>query len=1187
MLQRHGFIGLFFVLLFSVEISTALAADPIVYSRCERTTATYEASGIITVNGDTQLRSRTMTGLDVYDVLPDVENFFGGFATPCDLVIRDAVGAETVIHDCSTTSTDLASCAALDAAVSFDGNIIAYSVFKGPILYHRETIDSRIIHNDADKIDLGFHTLPNKTLDAEGAHLHFYNVTTQQTTVIPYVEGVWDSGPAFTSNTRISFTSTRDRHASTLIFGSGSVSDSTKIWAMDIDGRNLDLSSHHSLSQEQHPYPLKNGRMAYSSWQIFGGLPFRHTNGAIGGHTTPRNLFHIFSQFADGAHNFAIHGQHSGAHSTGYWGEDNVASHFLTQTTDGRIWIANYYRGNNKGLGVLIGVIQEPEGREGIGPFEATQRTDVFAARDTTNFAAWASNSDKFGGIMPSPPLTIGNYADPLPFAGKLGHPAALPSNGLMMSWGIGGCSTVAKSAEVYASLSLPVPNASSGSSGGVAMNSITSMNIDTPGCDVGIYKASVIPSLHPNDLTLIVDSDQWHEIMPRYLGPYVNIHGVARPTVVERADKRVTHAMLPHGTPFGLLGAASITDRETHPRGGIHFKGEHQFNEQGTDTIDYDDEDLCGVRILGVLPNKYVPGDPFNTLEPFMNYAGERVSIMGEFHVKHYNGATRILDNSGEPDTSFLVRMPANTPYLMQGIDCDGRTLNTDQSWQHLRPGEMKTCDGCHLHSKAARTTFPATYAAGGTYTIPQLGEGTVPLLTGISGNVVSTRTESAYGLHIDWTDDIFPILQARCASCHSGATPAGKLDLNTAGIDNIGETYYCLIRDKRQQCLDLADRYDTFQNDDPHIYGRPQMTRQVRAFNSLGSLLYWKAAGMRTDNRLDTDHADDIDFGAAHSHFITAEELGLLSRWIDIGAGGGSKEKLDTLKPALNLAAVVSNDTITQLNVGVVDLGSGALPSSLKVCINDNSPGCTNIAPSANPHGIVNIVLASALTDSDDTVFASISDIAGNTTQVEFTGEHLGMLEGGSPGANPIANNDTATVVNNTSVDIPVASNDTADPPKTIASWTNVTNVSNGVLTGGGTQIFNYTPSQSFTGIDSFTYTVTDSEALVSNVGTVTITVTGAVPTVTAPVVTVEQNASVIIDVAPFTQTYGSATISKVASLTGASNGTLTQVGSSFTYTPNLDYIGMDSFTFSVTDSEGGTSISTTVTITVSAAC
>ena len=368
------------------------------------------------------------------------------------------------------------------------------------------------------------------------------------------------------------------------------------------------------------------------------------------------------------------------------------------------------------------------------------------------------------------------------------------------------------------------------------------------------------------------------------------------------------------------------------------------------------------------------------------------------------------------------------------------------------------------------------------------QLGEGVVPLLTGITGNVVSTRTENAYGLHVDFTRDIFPILQSRCASCHSGATPAGKLDLNTAGIDTIGQTYYCLIRDKRQQCLDLADRYDTFQNDDPHIYGRPQVTRYVRAFNALGSLLYWKAAGQRTDNRLDTDHSDDIDFGVAHTTTITAEELGLLSRWIDIGAGGGLEELLDTQRPALNLAAVVSNDTITGFNVGTTDLGSGIDITTLKVCINDNSAGCTDISPNADPHGIVSITLQNALTDPDDTVFASISDIEGNITTTELTALHLGMMSGGEvPTVSPFS----VTVDQDENIIIYSAPHMTVPSGETIVSASVVTDVTNGRLLEATGGTFVYIPDPGYSGSDSFSFTVTDSAGGVSSSGLVSITV------------------------------------------------------------------------------------------------
>ncbi|MCB1949270.1 Ig-like domain-containing protein, partial [Nitrosomonas sp.] len=510
----------------------------------------------------------------------------------------------------------------------------------------------------------------------------------------------------------------------------------------------------------------------------------------------------------------------------------------------------------------------------------------------------------------------------------------------------------------------------------------ITSLEMDTPGCDVGLYRATQIPSQHPGDLEMIVDSKDWHEIMGRAVVPYADIHGVDRPDTIERADVRTSHPSLETGTPFGLLGAASIIDRETHPKDGIHFVGEYQFNLQGTDTIDYTDDDLCGVRILGIMPNRNR-----NVVDEIANIAGERVSILGEFPVlnRHADGS-RAIDASGHPDTSFLVRMPANTPYLMQGIDCDGRTLNTDQTWQSLRPGEQKTCNGCHVHSRPARTQFDTTFAASSEYAIPRLGEGTVPLLAGKSGNSVQTRTLPGYGMRIEFTRDIKPIFDQHCIACHGGSAPAAGLALDNTGGTNTApnSTWWCLVADKDQSCVAAENQLATGAGPAGMSFRRPQLTRYVRAFNARGSLLYWKAANQRTDNRTDTQIPDDIDFGDPHPTTITPNELATLSRWIDIGVpGGGNTELYDTQKPTLHLATADSG-SVSQLRVGTVDLGSGINPGSLVVCILGASGGCSNLAGTAEPHGVTVVNLGAALSDPDTEIYARVEDMAGNVTEV-----------------------------------------------------------------------------------------------------------------------------------------------------------------------------------------------------------
>ena len=970
-----------FVIFAITEINFVFAQVPIVYVRCERTVEPFVLTKKISVNGVQSTVSKEFTGLDIYDVLPDVTNFFSDFSAPCDLIKRDPDGSETILYDCSSTSTVKSACAALDPAVSLDGKKVAFSVFRGSLVPHQEAIHSKVLDPNADAESLGWQKLPNKLLKVDGAHLHIVDTTTNAVTAMPYVPGIYDAGPTYTSPTRLSFTSNRDGNTTTVVWHTTKSKIGSRIWAIDTDWTNLDLSSHHSLSQEQHPILLQDGRLAYSSWQIFGGLPFRHSNGSPGRPTTLDNLFHVYAQSPDGAGVFPLYGQHSGDHALSSFGEDHIAAHFLTQTSDGRVWVADYYRANNKGLGIVVGFMPEPEGQEGIGPMEAIKTADIFLPRDIINFAPWATNGDHASESMSPPQVMHPNYTDPLPFSPKIGHPGALPNNGLMLAVGNGACSIVARH-QIFAQLGKPTPEMVSGAGSGVAMNMMTALNMDTPGCDVGIYKATVIPSRHPSDLELIVDNEEWHEFMAKALVPYTVIHGENKPAIIPRADINVSHTKLELGTPFGLLGAASITDRETHPRDGLSFDNLQQFHLQGTDTINYNDEDLCGIRMLSVRPNRST-----NVVYDIANLAGERVAILGEVPVLHYDtNGKRLVDTTGNPDTSFLLRMPANMPYLMQGIDCDGHTLNTDQTWQHLRPGEMKTCGGCHVHSRPTREQFSNTYAATDNYTIPQLGEGTVPLLNGLDGNTVNTRSINGNELQIEFTRDIKPILDEHCVVCHGGSSPAAGLALDKHGAKNNeeGTTWWRLVADHQQKYVPENLKIVTKTG---NVFERPQVSKYIRAFNALGSLLYWKAANKRLDRNLDSDFFNDIDFGVDHPTGITKTQLGILSRWIDIGVPGGTKELEDTQKPTLHLAAQVVNNEITEFRVGTVDSGSGINPTSLFVCIRNKQGTCNNLASSAENHGITTIKLPQAISDANTEIEAKVRDKQGNETSVTRT--------------------------------------------------------------------------------------------------------------------------------------------------------------------------------------------------------
>ncbi len=55
------------------------------------------------------------------------------------------------------------------------------------------------------------------------------------------------------------------------------------------------------------------------------------------------------------------------------------------------------------------------------------------------------------------------------------------------------------------------------------------------------------------------------------------------------------------------------------------------------------------------------------------------------------------------EPDGSFQINIPANTPVGFSVIDQQGRAFQVHTNWIQARPGEVRSCDGCHSPRKGA----------------------------------------------------------------------------------------------------------------------------------------------------------------------------------------------------------------------------------------------------------------------------------------------------------------------------------------------------------------------------------------------------------------------------------------------------------------------------------------------------
>ena len=151
---------------------------------------------------------------------------------------------------------------------------------------------------------------------------------------------------------------------------------------------------------------------------------------------------------------------------------------------------------------------------------------------------------------------------------------------------------------------------------------------------------------------------------------------------------------------------------------------------------------------------------------------------------------ANNRLDPDGNPDTSFLVKIPADVAWTFQTLDKNGMVLNMAQTWHQVRPGEVRSnCGGCHAHSQKP-TKFKDTAAAQRDYPIFDLTSKT-PLLTSKqhdqSGKQWDVKDTTGLRLadrvlNVEYHRDIKPILERSCVACHTQKwdKPAGNLVLD-----------------------------------------------------------------------------------------------------------------------------------------------------------------------------------------------------------------------------------------------------------------------------------------------------------------------------------------------------------------------------------------------------------------------
>ncbi|MDX1919723.1 MAG: cadherin-like domain-containing protein, partial [Candidatus Caenarcaniphilales bacterium] len=211
-------------------------------------------------------------------------------------------------------------------------------------------------------------------------------------------------------------------------------------------------------------------------------------------------------------------------------------------------------------------------------------------------------------------------------------------------------------------------------------------------------------------------------------------------------------------------------------------------------------------------------------------------------------------------------------------------------------------------------------------------------------------------------------------------------------------------------------------------------------------------------------------------------------------------------------------------------------------------------------------------------NTLGSSISDTNPPTTLAAIIDEETEDIDnGGSSNSSPLALSDSGSNQEDSAITMSLLPND-SDPDGDTLTITSVTQGANGSVLINSDGTVTYTPNANFYGSDTFTYTISDGHGGTSTASVnVTIDPVDDLPEAVNDMTTTSENTPLIISVLNNDVEVDGDTLI-ITSVTQGANGTVTINGDgTVTYTPNANFFGPDSFTYTISDGQGGTSTAT----------
>lgn len=302
----------------------------------------------------------------------------------------------------------------------------------------------------------------------------------------------------------------------------------------------------------------------------------------------------------------------------------------------------------------------------------------------------------------------------------------------------------------------------------------------------------------------------------------------------------------------------------------------------------------------------------------------------------------------------------------------------------------------------------------------------------------------------------------------------------------------------------------------------------------------------------------------------------------------GGSSAYSLATDTATINVTAVNDAPTdITLDNLTVPENAHGAVIGNLATSDVDTGDSHGYTVNDARFEVVGSQLKLKASTALDFEAEPTVSLTVTSTDSAGLSIQKALVITVTNVNENPVAGTDSLSTVENVPLLITTADlllND-ADEDLDPLSIVGFTQPANGAVVDNLNGTWTYTPGSSFYGVDSLTYTLSDGNGGTA-IGTIHINVSEAANT--APVALVDN--LLTVEDSPLTITVASDIRGNdydndgdpltVTGFTQPANGTLVDnLDGSWTYTPDLNFNGSDSFSYTISDGKGGTATGTAI--------